>query len=66
MRNYDIISVGKRKEHKMEKYEIISEGTSWGIFDTEEQAYNYAVNHIHRLKLICGDIYIPYEIKKIK
>lgn len=49
------------------KYEIIANKTdSWGVFNTEEEAYNFAVEHIHFLKMACGDIYIPYEIVEVK
>ena len=44
------------------KYEVIVDGASWGTFETKEKAYWFAVNHIKTLKLMCGDIYIPYEI----
>lgn len=50
------------------KYEIIATElkNSWGIFNTKEEAYNFAVNHIHGIKLVCGDVYIPYEIIEVK
>lgn len=48
------------------KYEIISYGTSWGKFDTYDEAYWFAVNHIKAMKLMCGDIYIEYEIKEVR
>ena len=48
------------------KYKIVLEdGGDWGIYDTIEDAYNFAVDHIHALKLACGDIYIPYDIEEI-
>ena len=50
----------------MKQYEVISDGQSWGKFNTEDDAYLFAINHIRALKLICGDVYIPYEIVEIK
>ena len=35
-------------------------------FETKEETYNFAVNHIHGIKLVCGDVYIPYEIIEVK
>lgn len=53
----------------MKKYKLIATEMKdiWGIFDTEEEAYNFAVNQIHFIKMACGDnIYIPYEIKEVE
>ena len=49
------------------KYEIIATelNNSWGVFDTIDEAYEFAVNHISAMKLVCGDIYIPYKIVEV-
>ena len=54
------------KGDKEMKYEILSNGQSWGKFNSQEEAYEFAVNHIKRMKLMCGDIYIPYIIIEVK
>lgn len=54
----------------MKRFEIITKDEHvpgkvwhWGEgFNTFEDAYDFAVNHIKAMKLMCGDIYIPYEI----
>ena len=48
------------------KFKVISQGINWGIFESEEKAYQFAVNHIKTMKLMCGDIYIPYRIMEVK
>lgn len=52
----------------MKKYEIIATElkNSWGVFNTIEEAYEFAVNHISFMKMACGDIYIPYEIVEVE
>lgn len=51
----------------MAKYRLIMDYYEVNIdFESEEAAYNYAVNHIHTMKMMCGDIYIPYTIKEVK
>ena len=54
----------KQKKLKSEKYIVVSEGCEWGRFDSLEEAYNFAVDHVHFLKMACGDIYVPYSIIK--
>lgn len=44
------------------KYVVVSEGCEWDRFDTLEEAYDFAVDHIRFLRMACGDIYVPYEI----
>ena len=54
---YEIIE----KNAKLENEQMVD--CSWGIFNTKEDAYKFAVNRIHQIKLVCGsNIYIPYEI----
>ena len=53
----------------MKKYAVIATELKdlWGVFDTKEKAYNFAVNQIHFIKMACGDsIYIPYDIEEVE
>ena len=52
------------KQELKKIYVVVSEGCEWGRFDSIEEAYDFAINHIHFLKMACGDIYVPYEIKE--